>query len=453
MRWNCLVIALTLVLLAGRALGQEALLPPGPDTTGLAEPPPANAETPRTGYFPGNQAQDSAGLFGARTGYFHPFLSLSGFATSNLFRTASNEQSERYAVIVPGLWLALPARNQRYPEITTLNTVPGGLGLSRFTAERERRIQGYAQYQANIIKYDRYPEEDRIDHRAQGMLKFSSRGGLSLELADLYERNSDPYGTGGREERTLDTFDANLFSAILVSRLSPKVLLRADYGRYQLKYKDASNNYRNRDDNSYAGYFFFQTTPRIALFLQGEQIVIDYDEDGNDDTRHNNIYLGVQIQTSAKTRGHFKAGYGMQDYGSKEFGDFLAEAQLDYFFTPKTSISLLGTRRTLETDQIGARSILSQRLEIGYRQRLTARWVGDAGLFFTRNDYAGTVSIGNRIARNYYHDEYGGRVTLTFMPLNWMSLSFGDEYRERDSNFDTEDYRSNTIFLRATAAF
>lgn len=446
MRWNCLVIALTLALLAGRALGQEEIPTPGPDTT-------VNAGTPGTIPSPGSQALDSADLFGARTGYLHPFLSVSSFATSNLFRTADNEQAERYAVIVPGLWLALPARTQRYPEIATLNTAPGGLGLSRFTGERERRLQGYAQYQASIIKYDRYPEEDRIDHRGQGMLKFSSRGGLSLELADLYERNSDPYGTGGREDRTLDTFDANLFSAILVNRLSSKVLLRADYGRYQLNYSDASSNYRDRSDNSYAGYFFFQSTPRTAFFLQGEHIAIDYDQDRNLDSRHNNFYLGAQIQTSAKTRGYFKAGYGMQDYGSNESGSVLAEAQLDYFFTPRTSISLLGTRRILETDQIGASSILSHRLQVGYRQRLTARWVGDAGLFFTRNDYDGTVSIGNRIARNYYHDEYGGQVTLGLVPLRWMSLSLGDEYRERDSNFDSEDYRSNTIFLRAAAAF
>jgi hypothetical protein len=451
MRWNYLVTTLILALFSGISWGQEATPEAVMDMTVPAESTPLNAEA--AGAYPkDSQPLASTDLFGGRTGYIHPFLSLSGFYTNNLFHTASNEQSDRYAVIVPGIWLALPARNQRFPEIGTSNTAPGGLSLSRFTTERERRVQGYAQYQANIVRYDRYQDEDRIDHRGQGMLKFSARGGTSLELADVYERNSDPYGTGGKTERTLDTFDANLFNVILVSRLSAKVLLRADYGRYNLNYADASNNYRDRNDDSYSGYLFFQTTPKTAVFVQGEYITIDYDEDLNNDTRHNNYYLGIQMQTSANTRGRFKVGYGQQDYGTTESDDFLAEAQLDYFFTPKTSIYLQGTRRILETDQIGARSILSHRALLGYRQRMTARWRGDASLFFNRNEYDGTVRIGNRIASDYYLDEFGGRATLGFSPLTWLNLSLGYEYRERDSNFDSEDYQSNTVFLRAAAA-
>ena len=450
MRWNCLLTTgLTLALLSGMAWGQETLPEAGIDTAGPSEA--------ATAYLPGSQPYDSADLFDARTGYIHPFLSVNGFYTSNLFRTESNEQSERYAVIVPGIWLALPARNQRYPEIGTLNTAPGGLNLSRFTAERERRVQGYAQYQANILKYDRYQDEDRVDHRFQGMLKFSSPSGLSLEVADVYETNSDPYGTGGKADRTLDTFDANLFNVIVVSRLSAKVLLRADYGRYQLNYAGASNTFRDRNDDSYSGYLFFQTTPKTAVFVQGEYIAVDYDEENffnsNIDSRHNNYYLGLQMQTSAHTRGRLKVGYGQQDYGAAESDDFLAEAQVDYFFTPKTSVSLQGTRRILETDQAGARSILSHRALLGYRQRMTARWSGEAGLFFNRNEYDGTVSIGNRIAPDYYHDEFGGRAALSFSPLAWMNLSLGYEYRERDSNFDSEDFRSNLVFLRTAAAF
>lgn len=450
MRWNCLVIALTLTLFGGLAWGQEARPASSEPTESILFAPPQEASTsPPTG----SQPIESTDLFGGRTGYIHPFLSVSSFYTSNLFRTESNEQSEQYLVMTPGLWLALPARNQRAPEIGTSNTAPGGLSLSRFTAERERRIQGYLQYQANIYRYDRFEEEDRIDHRAQAMLKFSARGGTSLEIVDVFERNSDPYGTGGKADRTLDTFDANLFNAILVSRLSPKVLLRADYGLYSLNYADASNNYRDRNDDSYSGYLFFQATPKTAVFVQGEHIAIDYNEGNNLDSRHNNFYLGVQMQTSANTRGRIKVGYGMRDDDTTESNDLLAEAQVDYFFTPKTSIYLRGTRRILETNQIGARSILSHRVLLGYRQRMAARWRVDANLFFDRNEYDGTVSIGNRIASDYYLDEFGGRATLGFSPLTWLNLSLGYEYRERDSNFDSEDYQSNIIFLRAVAAF
>jgi hypothetical protein len=449
MRWNCLVIVLTLTLFGGLAWGQEAVPESSEPTESILFAPPQEASTSP----PGSQPIASTDLFGGRTGYIHPFLSVSSFYTSNLFRTESNEQSDQYLVITPGLWLALPARNQRAPEIGTSNTAPGGLSLSRLTAERERRIQGYLQYQASIYRYDRFEEEDRIDHRAQAMLKISGRGGTSLEIVDVFERNSDPYGTGGKADRALDTFDANLFNTILVSRLSAKVLLRADYSRYALDYAAVGNSYRNRNDDSYSGYLFFQATPKTAVFVQGEHIAIDYDESSNLDSRHNNYYLGVEMQTSANTRGRIKVGYGMRDDDTTESNAYLGEAQVDYLFTPKTSIYLQGSRRILETDQVGARSILSHRALLGYRQGMTARWRLDGNLFFNRNEYDGTVNIDGRIASNYYLDEFGGRATLGFSPLTWLNLSLGYEYRERDSNFDSEDYQSNIVFLRAVAAF
>lgn len=453
MQWNYLATAwLALAFFSGMAWGQDLF----PETT--TEPSdqaksvflnegPTEKDSPI-----GSQAAGATEIFGGRTGYIHPTLSVSGIYTSNLFRTAGNEQSDRYTIIAPGIWLALPARNQKFPEIGTLNTAPGGLSLSRFTTARERRVQGYAQYQANILKYDRFQEEDRVDHRVQGMLKFSSQSRLSLELADVYERNSDPYGTGGKPERTLDTYDANLFNVILLGRLSPKVLLRADYGLYRLNYADTSNSELDRSDDSYSGYIFFQTTPKTALFLQGEHITIDYENKNKIDPQHNNYYLGIEMQTSANTRSRLKAGYGVQDYGASEEDNFLLEAQLDYFFTAKTSAYLQGTRRVLETDQAGAWSILSHRALLGYRQRMAAKWQGETNLFFNRNDYNGTVTIGNRIASDYYLDEFGGRVTLGFSPMTWMDLSLGYEYRERDSNFDNEDFRNNTVFLRVGAA-
>ena len=157
-----------------------------------------NTEEQGTAYPLGSQPGDYADLFSGRTGYIHPFLSISGFYTSNLFRTESNEKSDRYAVISPGLWLALPARNQKFPDIGTLNTAPGGLSLSRFTTERERRVQGYAQYQANILRHDRYQDEDRVDHRGQGMLKFSSRGGRRWRLPMFTNGTATPMEPGGR---------------------------------------------------------------------------------------------------------------------------------------------------------------------------------------------------------------------------------------------------------------
>jgi len=393
-------------------------------------------------------------IVSTKSGYIHPFLSIGGYHTDNLFRTENNEESDWVAVITPGVWFSLPASHQRLLQINLLNTAPGGLEVSRFRTESERRFQGYALYRADIREYERFEEENRVDHRGEGFFKISLRGGLSLELVDVYEVNRDPYGTAGTADRQLDKYTANLFNAILAYQVSPKLMLRADYGNYSLSYDDARNAYRDRDDNTYSAYIFYQATPKTSMFVQSEYVNIDYDENINDDNEQMNYYLGVELKATTKTRGLVKVGYGETDYdqgSDNDQDDFLAEAQVNHAFTPKTSIYLKGMQRVLQTDQRGSRSILSKRIQIGYRQRIMAKVGVDASAFYVLNEYDGVTTIGAQTDERE-DDEFGGLIAIGYSPVSWGTLSLGYEYRERDSNFDTEDYRANTVFLRMTAA-
>jgi len=395
----------------------------------------------------------SGEILTGRTGYIHPFLSVGGYHTDNLFRTPENEESDWVAVITPGLWISLPASQQKLLEVNLLNTAPGGLAVDRFRTESERRFQGYALYRADIREHDQFPDENRVDHRAEGLLRISLRGGLSLELVDVYEVNHDPYGTGGTPERQLDKYSSNLFNTNLSYQISPKIMLRADYGNYNLNYDKDRNDYRDRTDNTYSGYVFYQATPKTALFIQYEYIDIDYDENINSDNDQTNYFVGIEMKATAKIRARIKAGYGQKDYDDidDERDEFLAEAQIDYSITPKTSIYLQGLRRILASDDIDATDILSTRFQIGYRQRILAKMRAEISGFYVNNDYDGTVTIGTQTG-NRDDDEFGGVFALGYSPTAWSTFTLGYEYRERDSNFDSEDYRSNTLFLRMTVS-
>jgi hypothetical protein len=393
-------------------------------------------------------------IYGGRSGYVHPFLSVGGYHTDNLFRTENDEKSDWVAVITPGVWLSLPASQQKLLEINLLNTAPGGLAVDRFRTADERRLQGYALYRADIREHDRYQDENRVDHRGEAMLKIDLRGGLSLELVDVYEVNRDPYGTGGTPEREMDKYSANLVNVILAYQVSPKLMLRFDYGNYAIDYDAERNDFRDRSDNLYSAYVFYQVSPKTALFVQGEYIVIDYDSNANTDSEQMNYYLGLEFKATDKTRIRAKAGIGQKDYddsSSDDRDDFLAEAQVDYAFTPKTSIYLRGLQRVLETDEAGARDILSIRFQLGYRQRIYAKLRAEAAVFFTHNNYDGTTTIGTQTGERE-DDETGGVIALGYAPVDWSTFTVGYEYRERNSNFDTEDYRANTVFMRLNVA-
>lgn len=384
----------------------------------------------------------------------HPFLSLGGYRTDNLYRTPDDEKSDWVTVITPGIWFALPAGRQQLLDVELLNTAPGGMAVDRFSSQAGRRLQGYALYRADIFEHDRYSEENRVEHRGEGLVRLSLRGGLELELFDIYRASYDPYGTGGSTDRDLDKYRANLGKLSIGYRFTPKLSIRGDIGQYTLDYADERNDYLDRTDDSLAGYLYYQATPKTAIFLQAGLDAIDYDENVNDDSDNYSYYLGAEYRVSVKTRALLKIGYGDKRYdrdGSHDRSDLLAEGQIDYALTPKGTLHLSGMRRVLETDQLGGRNILSNRLQLGWRQRILAKIRSEATVFYLNNRYDGTITIGTQSDRRE-DDEYGMTVALGYAPVRWATLSLGYEYRERDSNFDSEDFTDNTVFVRITAA-
>ena len=159
-----------------------------------------------------------------------------------------------------------------------------------------------------------------------------------------------------------------------------------------------------------------------------------------------NYFVGLQVKTSAKTHSRVKIGYGHKKYdesGLDDRDEWLAEGQIDYFFTPKTSLYLRGIRRINETDSLGSEDILTYRVLLGYRQRVTAKIRGEAAVFYRKDEYDGN---------DRDDDYYGFTAALGFSPKPWLNFSLGYDYRDRDSNLDANDYTNNTVFMRFTAA-
>jgi hypothetical protein len=442
------------VFVAGVVYGAETVEVTGSPSIAVSETNTIGIGTEGYGSPVQSNSISSGEIHSSRSGYFHPFLSLGGYYTDNLFNTDNNEKSDTVAVITPGFWLARPASRQKLVDINTLNTAPGGLSLSRFRNEDERRLQTYALYRADIYEHDKYSDENHTDQRGEGMIRLALRGGLSFELADVYEKNTDPYGTGGTSDRELDKYTSNLFTGVLSYQLTPKVLLRADYGHYYLDYRADRNEYRNREDDSLSAYIYYIKTPKTSFFVQSEYIWVDYDEEINSDSDTANYYVGIEMKTSAKTRSLLKIGYSNKDYdasGVNDRDELVYEGRIDYFLTPKTSLYLRTNRRVLETDTEGFNDVLSYRTQLGYRQRITAKLRFEAAVHHINDDYSGKVTIGDEI-KGRDDDRYGFVAAIGLSPRRWLNLSLGYEYEERDSNFDSEDYTSNTFFFRATAA-
>jgi len=388
-----------------------------------------------------------------RSGYVHPYLTVTGNYTDNLFNSESDKESEFYTVISPGIWFALPASKQPFLRLNTLNTAPGGLDASRMTPQYDRRLQAYANYRADIREHSDFSEENRIDQRGEVLFRYNFRGGLSLQVDDIYEKNQDPYSTGDSQDRQIDKFQSNLLHLQIDYEIGPRLMARGDYSRYMLDYSNVRNAFRERDDDAFSFYVFYRMLPKTSVFLLYEHIEIDYDWDILSDSTEQNYYAGLQWDMTTKSSGRFMLGYGDKDLSasSSNEGEFLGEIQFDHRFTRKTAAYLRATRKTNETDVEGADYILTYRVQLGLRQRLTAKLRGSFDFFYLRDSYEGTVTIDN-LQGDRVDEYYGGGVALGYSPLRWLNLTLGYRYKERSSNFSQYDYQSNTVYLTIAAA-
>lgn len=414
--------------------------------------PGAAVQMPEAGHLPEFLTEARAGgeLFGGREGYVHPFFSLTEYYTDNLFNRPQAEEEEFITVFSPGVWAAFPAMSRQPLQVTTLNSAPGGLEVTRFPVEALHRYQAYGLYRADITRHRDFSDEDSTYQRAEGLLNANFRGGLSLELLTIYEVEQDPYSTGISQE--LDKFTAGLAQFLVNYRLSPKTRLRADVTWYSLDFDADRNAFREREDRAFSLSGFYRLLPKTSLLLQYEFIDIDYDQDVLSDSQEHRALTGLQWDVTVKTKGTIRVGYGWRDM---DFGDdrdeFIGEVRLDHRFTPKTSAYMLFTRRIEETDVPGTQNLLSHRLQVGYRQLLTPRLTGNADLYYYRDSYRGDTTVGDTTDERE-DDYYGARVTLGYKFRSWLTAGLGYHYLERDSNFAESDYTNNTVYLTLTAA-
>ena len=393
---------------------------------------------------------DSA--FGETWNYFNPFLSLGEYYTDNLFNTENNQQSDFVTVITPGIWFALPASRQPLLDVETVNTVPGGFELTRFDTDLPRRMQAYALYRANINRHNDFSQENTVNHRAEGRLQYNLRGGLSLELLDIYEIEQDPYSTG--TSQTLDEFKSNVLIARVEYRITPKTRVRTDFSLYSLSYDANLNRFRDRDDQGFSLFAFHKFWDKTSAFLEYEYVSIDYDRNFLVDSKEHHYFAGLVWDATEKIAIQGKVGYGVKSFDTtfEDNEDMIGEARVDYRFTPKTSLGLTATRAVNESDILGMSDVLTHRVGINYAQRITAKIRLIAEINYLRNKYRGGNVISGPLIGERVDDHLGGGLTLGFSLRDWLNLSAGYNYVERDSNFSTYNYQTNTFYFTLTAA-
>ncbi|MEZ4599280.1 MAG: outer membrane beta-barrel protein [Syntrophotaleaceae bacterium] len=378
-------------------------------------------------------------FIGGKTGYIHPYVGLAEYYTDNLFNADSGREDDFYTRITPGIWVVLPA--SRYPlrQLSTLNTAPGGLALSRIRTRGKTRIEAYGGYQADIFEHSQFSSQDHVNQKAEGFFRYNFRGGLSMEVLNIYELNRDPYGTGDSD--TLDKYWSNLVNAAVSYEISSKTRVEGEYSFFTLSYDRDRLEFRDRDDNSFVLRGYYRVLPKTAALVEYNYINIDYDEEEQLDSDEHRGYLGFEWDQSGKSRWRLMVGAGLKDFDGANGDDdvnLLTEIQFLHRFTPKTYAELRASRTTNETDSLDSDYTLVHRIQLKYYQRFTPRFIAALNTYYENTDYKGDSREDDRI---------GAGIDLKYTLTNWMALSGGYFFVTRDSDVDGSDYDKNTAYL------
>ena len=435
---------------AGGMDTQEGLLPAGegggegtPEAAPQEEGPVGTLKTYRE-------------LFVSGGSYFHASLSVNEIYTDNAFATQDNKKSNLSTVITPAIWLTLPRVTEKSLVLdSTSDRMPGGLIVSRYGPEGTRRFQAHILYRPDIpLPSSNSPYGNALSHTLHADLTYKGNK-ISGGILDTFNKTFETRGLSvATKPGEIDRYYSNLFGATTSIDVGNRLRLSFDYSNFLVHFSDPGNSFRDRTDNTYSGYLFYKLRPKTSAFLEYTLVDISYSGDSSLDSTEHHFMAGVQWDITAKSRGRLKAGYDKKDFSnsSSSTGTFIAEAQINHQFTPKTVLTLTGFRKTDETNVETYLYTVTDQVEVGLQHILTSKITGLVDFSYANERYKGSVT-GVENTADIRNNIYQATVGLQYEFQSWLRSSMGYIYTRRDSNVPDYNFSSNTYNLQVTCAF
>lgn len=385
-------------------------------------------------------------LYGIEGGYLHPYLSLEGGFTDNLYNVDSDRTDSFLTRISPGIWFTLPRKRIIPITITPHNASPGGLQLEIDDYEGTDRYQLYALAGADLFYYADDSDADTEDFTLEGMGRYNLAGGLSFQLLDRYSLGHDGFGVGSSTDDNLREFENNLLMVTADWDITEKVRFKVDYSNFNLTYDDNINAFLERQDDAIDLYAYYKYSVKTSLFLQYRYVIVEYDSATEKDNTQDYYYAGVRWDTTDKLSLLFKAGLQYKEYDDEtpDYSDsdnFVVDLQALYRITEKTEMLLDFYRKNEESDSTIASERVVFGAQFGYSQRVTDKVTGKLRFTYENADYSQLV------ASDREDDTYIIRPSVEYLFKEWLMAELAYSYEVRDSSEEVFDYQTNTILF------
>ncbi len=322
-----------------------------------------------------------------------------------------------------------------------------GFGLQAFVARTE---------------YVRFTEDDSTEYgaTATGHLDVQEDFTVDLRGGDqhLVLSRSDPdipTDTLAPVEYDRQEFQATVTKTLPIFQLQGIVAIRnEDYGSVPLPDNGVyDSSGRNGTYASYSGRVSYGVSPAVAVFVGGlyDQSFRPKFEDESQNAQGVNLAGGVNFDLTRLARGELAVGYLYQDYSTRNTpadSGFAFSANLQYFPTQLTTISITGERRSAPSSVSGSPGGISLDGSVAVDHELLRNLILSAGGHAGQVQYRSFFINGDTVAENRTDVGYGGSLGATYLMNRLVSLDLTYNY----TNYSSTDalrrsYTDNTLGL------
>ncbi len=427
---------------------------------------------PRTAMMFGNPDDDE--LFGYYGGKLHPFVSLRGEWTDNLYNLNVDETDSFQSSTAPGIWFSVPRAEKPPARLSPYNVAIGG---SRYSLPDRGTFDRFQAYLLGGLDYRTYSADPELNYTAwnlEGTFQYNLPVGLSFRIMDRFIRDRDQIDIGSflpgdfTLEQSLPRVTStpsrireyltNQAYAALNFDTGHRVSLLLDYTNFYVEYDEPVNNRLNRTDDRYGLSLSYTYSPKTSVFAEYARAVVRYREETGNDSDNIFVYAGIDWKGSARTSLMAKGGYQVQKYehsDSGESGTFTMEARFNYTVTEKTKISLSVYKALEESNSLAHRGVDTVAARFRYDQQVSNNIRAFCDFRYEFSDYAGLSRAGDALLPATARRD----TSLTVQPgiqysfRDWLAAELAYSFESRNSNENLYDYTTQTVRISLNIAF
>jgi hypothetical protein len=394
-------------------------------------------------------------LFGGQGGYIHINAMVQGEYTDNVYNTDTNKLSSWITTLSPTLWFTVPRKKDIPVTIAPNNTSAGGLAQAIRDYEGTDRFQAYALGNLDFLMYSENEDLNTINGLAEGMFRYNMPSGLSLMVIDRFTQDSDRFDIGSAQGRFENKFNSNIAVATADWNITEKLRAKFDYSNFFLDYDERIDAFKERSDNSFDLYGYYNYSLKTSFFVEGKFVDVAYDTATVNDNQQFFFYGGIKWDTTEKVSLMAKAGLQEKEFDNSDqaivkrddYSDFTFDVQAVYKVTEKTKLTLDMYLANEETDSIVASDKTVLGAKFGYNQKFTDKISGSLFAFYEDAEYDQLV------ARERDDSTFLIRPAAQYLFKEWLMAELSYQYEQRDSTDDLFDFETNTFMGNVKVAF